>query len=436
VNDALKIKRPRPVLPGWTNDIRRDFHVCAPVPFGGMAFCRAHPPAPAEDGDSAGTGTRFTIDGSAALEDRLERICDQVRRKATAQIPRKQLAAIVLGGGYGRAEGGVLRTEAGDQPYNDLEFYVFVRGNRLWQQHRYGRKLHDLGAHLSAEAGVQIEFKIDCADRWRRSPVSMFSYDLVSGHRMVFGDESVFMGCGHHLDAAAIPLSEATRLMFNRCSGLLLARELLQQGALTSDEADFVGRNLAKMQLALGDAVLTAFGQYHWSTRERHRRLSAFAAEELHPWLPEIQAHHGAGLVFKLHPRRASKPMHEFDLEHRRLTELAMQLWLWLEGRRLKQRFLSASDYALSDVDKCPGTSAWRNYCLNLRTFGPKATLEALSCRYPRERLFNALALLLWDAEEAARPPFIRWLQEELQTDAPDRAGLVNVFKRIWPCYG
>ncbi len=64
--------------------------------------------------------------------------------------------------------------------------------------------------------------------------------------------------------------------MFNRCSGLLLARELLRKSALSSEEADFIGRNLAKMQLALGDAVLTAFGQYHWSAWERHRRLAGF----------------------------------------------------------------------------------------------------------------------------------------------------------------
>jgi hypothetical protein len=224
--------------------------------------------------------------------------------------------------------------------------------------------------------------------------------------------------------------------MFNRCSGLLLARELLQKNALASEEADFIGRNLAKMQLALGDAALTAFGKYHWSVRERHRRLAAFASEELPPWLPEVQSHHAAGLAFKLHPRRVSKTVDEFALEHRRLTELAMQLWLWLEGRRLNQRFLSASDYALSDVDKCPETLAWRNYFLSLRTFGPKATLEAMSCRYPRERLFHALALLLWDADVAAQPRLLRRLRQELQTDAPDWAGLVDVFKRIWPSYG
>ncbi len=380
--------------------------------------------------------TRFTIDGSRELEESIGRVCARARDGALARIPRKDLAAVVLGGGYGRGEGGVLRTHTGDQPYNDLEFYVFFRGNRLWQEHRFRATLHHLEESLSDEAGVHVEFKIDCAERWRRSPVSMFSYDLVSGHRIVFGDETVFRGCDHHQDSSAIPLSEATRLLFNRCSGLLLVREKLQKSVFSGEDADFAGRNLAKMKLALGDAVLAAFGQYHWSARERHRRLVDFAPAELRAWLPRVQAYHAAGLEFKLHPRRILKTEDEFDLEHRRLTELALKFWLWLESRRLEQPFLSASDYALSSVDKCPEMPAWRNYLLSLRTFGPKAAVEPVSWRYPRERLFHALALLLWNAEVATQPRLLRLLQHELQTDAPDWAGLVNVFKRIWPNYG
>ena len=392
--------------------------------------------ASATAGDFIEVTTRFTIDGGPELEESLAWICARVGQEVGSKIPRQDLDAIVLGGGYGRGEGGVLQTESGEKPYNDLEFYIFLRGNRLWMEHRYASALHELAERLSRAAGLHIEFKIDSASRWRRGPVSMFSYDLLSGHHTVAGDESVFHGCDHHLDAPAIPLSEASRLMFNRCSGLLLSSELLQNAPLTHQSADFISRNLAKIQLALGDAVLTASRQYHWSARERNLRLAALPPEDFPNWLPAVQADHHAGLAFKLHPRLAFKSHDALRAEHQRLKASALQLWLWLEGRRLEQRFASASDYALSDVDKCPGTSSLRNYFLSLRTFGPKATLAAVSMRYPRERLFNALALLLWHAEEVAHPRFLTRLQHQLQTDAPDWPGLVGAFKRIWPGYG
>jgi hypothetical protein len=379
---------------------------------------------------------RFTIDGSQELEDRLEQICGLVRTGITAQIPRQDIAAVVLGGGYGRGEGGVQRIDSGDRPYNDMEFYVFLRGNRLLGEYRYRRALHNFAERLSGEAGIHVEFKLDCAKRWRHGPVSMFSYDLVSRHRIILCDSLIFDDCGHHLDASAIPLSEATRLVFNRGSGLLLARELLQNSALSAEDSDFIGRNLAKMQLALGDAVLTAFGQYHWSARERHRRLAALAPDELPFWFAGVKACHAPGLMFKLHPRRVIADADEFSAEHRRLTDLAMQLWLWLEDRRLQKQFHSASNYALSDVNKSPETSALSNYLLSLRTFGPGAFLKPVSFRYPRGRLFNALALLLWNTEAPLQPRILRRLQHELQTDASDWAGLVNAFKRIWPHYG
>src|SRR5882762_1805177 len=77
------------------------------------------------------TSARFTIDGSEALEAQLANICGEVAARVQSVIPAAKLEAVVLGGGYGRGEGGVLRTVRGDQPYNDIEFYVFLRGSRL-----------------------------------------------------------------------------------------------------------------------------------------------------------------------------------------------------------------------------------------------------------------------------------------------------------------
>ena len=377
---------------------------------------------------------RFTLDGNPELEARLAEVCAQVRRAVLRLVPARQLDGLVLGGGYGRGEGGVRSIVEGEAPYNDMEFYVFLRGNRLWNDRRYSPLLRQLAEELSPAAKLHVEFKVESLPRLRRSAVSMFSYDLVSRSRRVFGAENLFDGCDQHLEARNITAADATRLLFNRCTGLLLAKEILSQPLLTEDDTDFVARNLAKVQLALGDAVLTVFGSYHWSCRERHERLQTFSCPDAPPWLAQVQRHHTAGVRFKLHPRSEAVP-DDLVEAHRDLCELALEVWLWLENRRLNRSFYNVRDYALSPVRKCSESASWRNYLLTLRTFGPKAVFGRPARSYPRERLLNTLPLFL-SAEISAEPDLVHYLQEQLHTTAGEWTGLVKAYKRVWAGYG
>ncbi len=379
---------------------------------------------------------RFTLDGSEALEAHLAQTCRHVLSGVQGVIPAVELEGLVLGGGYGRGQGGVLRTAAGDSPYNDLEFYVFVRGNILLAERRYRAALQALGERLTPEAGLHVEFKVYSVEKLRRSPVSMFTYDLATGHKIIFGDEGWFRGCEHHLAAEQIPASEATRLLFNRCSGLLLAKDFLRQAALTAEQSDFIGRNLAKAQLALGDAVLAALGHYHWDCRERNARFRQLKLLQPPPWLAEVRRHHACGIEFKLHPHRAinSHAGHAKQLEE--MSALGRQLWLWLESRRLHREFSSARDYALAGLSKCPETAAWRNGALNLRAFGLRALWGGNIFRFPRERLFNALCLLLWDDRALNEPALVRRLKSELHTTTGEWPDLIRAYQNIWQNYG
>src|ERR1051325_3043262 len=262
---------------------------------------------------------RFTIDGSAELENHLAGICQKVLAGIRSVVPGNKLEAMLLGGGYGRGRGGVLKTTAGDRPYNDLDFYVFMRGSRALNESRFGRALGRLAGELSVDAGVEVELRLDSLSKLRRSCVSMFYYDLVMGHRRLWGHDNVLRGCEHHRQAEQIPLSEATRLLMNRCSGLLFAKERLRREPFTSEDADFVGRNLAKAQLAFGDVVLTAYGQYHWSCRERHARLERIDSATAPAWLPQALVHHSAGVNFKLHPCRTDLPAPALEARHRQI---------------------------------------------------------------------------------------------------------------------
>lgn len=331
--------------------------------------------------------TRYTRDGSSTLEKHLTHVCEQVREGIRAIIPTTKLEGIALAGGYGRGEGGVLRTKDGDKPYNDLEFFVFVRGSTFLNDRRYKASLHELGERLTPAAGIEVEFKIISSATLSQAAPSMFYYDLVMGHRWLIGDDSLLENAGHHREASRIPLHEVTRLLFNRCSGLLFAKARLQQGSFTAEDADFVARNIAKAQLALGDALLAADGRYHWSCIERHERL---AADE------SLQQHHAEGVAFKLHPQRSTQSREELAKLHAEVSSLAMDLFLRLEGQRLAKPFPDASAYASSKINKCPEQPAWKNILHNLRAPHLALGIPQPIERHPREALLHALTEMLW----------------------------------------
>jgi hypothetical protein len=375
---------------------------------------------------------RFTADGSRELEEHLHRTCERIAAGVRGLIPARKLELILLGGGYGRGEGGVLRTPAGDRPYNDLEFYVCIRGNRHLNEKRFGRALHVLGEILTPQAGVEVEFKITSLHELEQSGVSMFSYDLLMGHRCLAGHAALLQNCSHHRDAERIPFDEATRLLMNRCTGLLLAQERLLKAEFTGADADFVRRNIAKAELAMGDAMLVPFGQYHWSVRERERRVERLARIESIPWLHDVCRHHGVGVDFKLHPQRSNASREELREMHAAVVALAEKVWLWTEDWRLRAKFGAPRGYALCSRNKLPHTRPTRNALLTLKSFGWRALLEPRGRCHPRERVFHALALLLWDREALTRSDTRARLQSELRTDATDFAGMMRAYRELW----
>ena len=375
--------------------------------------------------------TRFTIDGSDALEAELSALCERARIAILDIMPARKVKALLLAGGYGRGEGGVLKTPTGDRPYNDLEFYVLHAGSDLFAEKVYASKIHHVGEELTGVAGIEVEFKLLSLQKLRSSPVTMFYYDLVAGHRLVHGTDGWLMGCDQHRAAHRIPLYEATRLLMNRCSGLLYSQEKLGRSTYDEEDADFVGRNLAKAKLALGDVYLTMRGQYHWSCRERHKRLRKLAEEDPKN-LASIVPLHAQGVDFKLHPIRTATHADELRAELESLKVSALQLWLTLESRRLNHPFANVQAYSFAAGDKCPETDSRRNRLINARRFG---TREMLNARYPRERLLNTLPLLLWEAPSAKDSQNLAFLQNQLRTAETEYSQLVQAYESLWKLY-
>jgi hypothetical protein len=324
------------------------------------------------------------------LDGFLSSLAEDLQRQPFA----KRVRSLLLAGGYGRGEGGIFRAseDAAPQLYNDLEFYLITSGGG------FGGEIGGWCARQShagdALLGIEVEFKLIGESAFRSASPSMFYYDLLAAHRMVFGSGDFTKSLPARLsDPALIPSHEAARLLFNRGTGLFFSRTALELG----DERvgnGFIERNHAKARLALADAVLAFNGQYHFSCRERHSRLEKPLAKTPPDWV-QIKAWHAEGLEFKLHPRHRQPSAGALNEAQRELSRVWLNAFLWLESWRLGVEFGDAAAYAWHRDRLFPDAGMVKNIVLHVRDRLKRGAALPGWSDYPRAALQRALALVL-----------------------------------------
>lgn len=171
------------------------------------------------------------------------------------------LAGVVLGGGYGRGEGGV---KPDGSLSNDLDFFAIAAdGATDRDAAAIADALSPLGTDWTARLGIDVDFTAKTPYRLRHDAERLMVQELLRGHADVWGVSGKSLFADIPLRRASdLPWTEAVRLLANRGMGLLFARE-------TGRTPDFVARNIMKAVLGSGDARLIARGEYRWRAEDR-----------------------------------------------------------------------------------------------------------------------------------------------------------------------
>lgn len=198
-----------------------------------------------------------------AVESALRELGGEIER---ARIPR--LAGVVLGGGYGRGEGGALLGGGAPRLYNDLDFFAITEDGAPEAETvaAVGKALEPIAEKWTKQLGVDVDFAVKTPWRIKHDEDRLMIQELVHGYVDVAlaKGERLFAGV-RALKPGELPWMEAARLLMNRGMGLLMADE--------SGDRGFVARNLNKCVLGAGDARLIAGGRYAWRADERADRL-------------------------------------------------------------------------------------------------------------------------------------------------------------------
>jgi len=209
-----------------------------------------------------------------------------------------ELVALLLVGGYARGEGGAMGDGPDAASFNDYDLVAVVR--------RVDAVAHENSREVSRIATERVGIEVDVwpisAKAMKHPPATLFWLDVALGGVVVLdGDEAILAGA-RKIDARAVPLEEAARLLVNRATGLALSR---LEGA--SADPLRTAMHVYKAVLACGDARLLAASAYEGTVRRRGRRLEALAAAGLAP--EALASAYCEAADFRLRPHRFVAPI-------------------------------------------------------------------------------------------------------------------------------
>ena len=315
------------------------------------------------------------------LEDRLEAHFKRVRESFESAGYK---GALVLGGGYGRGEGGVMRGADGVGFSNDLDYFLFDDQPEEPALQAWCRGIESSESPL---LGIDVEIKCLRADSIGDPSLSMMFADLVAGHVVAAGDGSFLERMKEDLDFSRILPEEATRLLWNRGSGMFFS--LCRMGR--DSEMKFVIRNHAKLKLALGDAWLCLNGRYTSKCRERGSRL---AEMELPEKLGALRGWHAEGVDFKFNPFSDGTTWEQLEEQSRQLIAAWGVVYLAAEEKRLHLKLGDFRQY-LRLPRLLHITPLAKNLMLALRDKLKRGDFLRPLGDYPRASLMRALPCLL-----------------------------------------
>lgn len=328
----------------------------------------------------------YSRDGSAEFNERLNetllRIGDEVE-----QALGNNLVTLVLGGGYGRGEGGLVVKDGKEMPYNDLDLTLVVGRKSTIP----GDRLKAIEKKYAKELNIHVDFSrpltVRDVENW---PHWLMWYDLINGYVALKGGQELLASLAPATLKEPLPVIEATRLLLNRGTGLLWAFRVVRKIEDAPDE-DFVRRNYYKCSLALGDALLIAYQRFTTKYWGRDDLLADLERTELKVAAFGLQPLYREALRFKFRPDQvSSNAMTEEDLKA--IAEIWGAVFLHVEMVRTGLVWSSLDDYVhwkgIREKDQHAIPLLLRNIARNLQ-------MGRRSWRYPRETLYRQLPVLL-----------------------------------------
>lgn len=192
--------------------------------------------------------------------------------KSIVDLLNNRVISILLVGGFGRGEGGVIWEDSAYRPVNDYDIIIIVKNSKFIQK-KYKSQINNLNKHLDKILKVkQVDLAI--VDYWKLfiPSYSVARYENKNGYKLLYGKKPLMFAT---IPAFLIPQIEGTKYFRTRASGLLISALMLDGYGKFPRKVrnELIFLEINKAYLAIGDSFLIKIGKYHYSYQERKKRV-------------------------------------------------------------------------------------------------------------------------------------------------------------------
>ena len=375
---------------------------------------------------------KYTVYGDSEFDKKIDEHMIQIREAVLEVMPEKYLSALILGGGYGRGEGGVFLENGKMELYNDYDFFVISNDISRSKMQQYHAELFEVGEKLTKIIGIDVDFgPFRNVSELASMKFTMMWFELKQAHIVVYGDEKI-LDAIPNFQPNAIPLSEAMGLMLNRSVGLLLAKQRLENNSknLSTGDKDFIERNIFKAGMAAGDAFLISNHTFNHSYVKRMSLMDKFKENDIianNDFLPLYKK----SIMYKLKPERKDRSYEELLNLHTQFLNIYKKFFLFTASKCWDTNLVDFQSFAKcvakKTIDNESPLQILKNCVLNIKEVKGSFSFKWV-VKYPRYRLFYTIPYFIFSEKSYSNQiPAVLGLKENASEENKLRR-----FMKLW----
>ncbi len=286
---------------------------------------------------------QLTYSNNKNVENFLHKVLEEVSHIFKDNFSYDQTAALILIGGYGRGEGGVVIENGVASAHNNLDL-LYIHNGRV--SSKTVSLVNDLLQAISKKYNIGIDMFAINKQKLLNLNGLVIGYDMRHGHKTLLGDSS-FLKEHKSFSIYNIDTTDVRQLIVNRGTLLLINRLLLQKESLTKKERKLIIKHAIKAIIGYGDALLYFNNIYHWSYAKKQSNMSESTSID-----PKIKTLYSEAILFRFMPNYEEYLLKDLQSWNDELIEIFSSIHLNCETINLNESELNWDKYLCTALEK------------------------------------------------------------------------------------